>query len=65
MFQASQQHSLYVQRKDTPGVDEVLDPVADCVNGMKTWLEAWVHISLVRSNLQCGWISFGRISSWF
>ena len=57
--------TLLVQTKDTPGVDEVLDPVADCVNGVKTRLEAWVHISLVCSNLQCGWISFGRISSWF
>ena len=52
MFQASQQHALY---KDTPGVDEVLDAVADCVNRVETWLEAWVHISLVGSNLSCGW----------
>ena len=35
----------------TPGVDEILDAIANRVNGMKTRLKAWVHISLVRPNL--------------
>ena len=40
-----------------PGVDEILNPIANCVNGVKARLEAWIHISLVGTHLgkTCTW----------
>ena len=34
-----------------PGVDEILNPIANCVNGVKARLKAWIHISLVGAHL--------------